>query len=763
MHPRSRLKKRLVTDFRYKNRPPAKKQKSDLITTVKKLFKNKRRKLLYLFLIFVIIMLLVPPVTYLYFAKDLKSKDSIMNRQQTGLTLMDRDGQVFYTFDLAKSISYVPITDIPKTVQDAAVATEDKNFYTNPGFSVTGIARAFLTDIFAGKVVEGGSTITQELAKNAFLSSSQNILRKYQELVLAAELNRRFSKQDILEMYLNSVYFGEGAFGIQNASEAYFGKPAKDLDLAQSALLIGVLPAPSIYSPISNPPDKAIERQHIVLSEMVQDGYISQNDADAAKNETLTYNPNKSAESNFIAPHFAMYIRDQLYKQYSEERVIRDGFRVTTTLDRDLQTYAEGSVNTQVTRLKYNNATNGAAVALDPRNGQILAMVGSYDFTDPKFGQTNMAITPRQPGSSFKPIIYGRALDDKLITPATILQDVKTTFDGGYTPHDYDLRYRGDVTVRRALANSLNIPAVEVMQKVGVDNGLNEAQKFGIDTLDPSHNYGLSLVLGSGEVPLLEMTDAYAVFADQGVFHKTTGVISIKDKYGNTVQTPTNFFSFLQYLNPMTWFNPASKNGNQVISKEAAYLVTSILSDNNARAEEFDGALTINRPAAVKTGTTEDFRDALTIGYTPSIVVGVWVGNNDNKPMDNIAGSLGAAPIWRNMMEEYLIGKPIEQFNRPTFVVSETVCPGTASGYLRYYTEYFIAGTQTDSCGQPTSVPTLTPTSTPVKASTPTNKPNQSNQPTSTPAPTPTTAVIQPTTAPTIKLLPTILIPTPTI
>ena len=640
------------------------------------------------------------------------------------------------------------------------VAAEDKNFYTNPGFSITGIARAFLTDIFAGKVVEGGSTITQELAKNAFLSSSQNILRKYQELVLAAELNRRFSKQDILELYLNSVYFGEGAFGIQNASEAYFGKPAKDLDLAQSALLVGVLPAPSVYSPISNPPEKAIERQHIVLSEMVQDGYITQDQAPAAENETLTYNPSKSASDNFIAPHFAMYIRDQLYNQYGEERVIRDGFRVTTTLDRDLQTYAEGSVKTQVTRLKYNNASNGAAVALDPRNGQILAMVGSYDWNNPKFGQTNMAVTPRQPGSSFKPIIYGRALDDRLITPATILQDVKTTFDGGYTPHDYDERYRGDVTVRRALANSLNIPAVEVMQMVGVGNGLNEAQKFGIDTLDPTHNYGLSLVLGSGEIPLLEMTDAYAVFADQGVYHKTTGVISIKDKYDNTVQAPTNFFSFLTSLNPMNLLNPASQNGSQVISKEAAYLITSILSDNNARAEEFDGALTINRPAAVKTGTTEDFRDALTIGYTPSIVVGVWVGNNNNKPMDNIAGSLGAAPIWRNMMEEYTLGKPIEEFPRPTFVVSEPVCPGTASGYERYYTEYFISGTQTDSCGQPTTYPTFTPAPTHSATPTPTNKPGPTNTP--APQPTNTPAVQQPTPTSGINI-PTISIPTPTI
>ncbi|HVA96056.1 MAG TPA: PBP1A family penicillin-binding protein [Candidatus Acidoferrales bacterium] len=760
MHPRSRLKKSVYT---YKPHGIKRLKKINWKSSFQKIIKGHKRALLIIFIIFIIIMILIPPLTYLYFAKDLKNKESVMNRQQTGLTLLDRDGKQFYTFDLAKTITYIPITDIPKSAQDAVVSAEDKNFYTNPGFSITGIIRAFLADIFAGHIVQGGSTITQELAKNAFLSSSRNVLRKYQELVLAAELNRRFSKQDILEMYLNSVYFGEGAFGIQNASEAYFGIPAKQLDLAQAALLIGILPAPSAYSPISNPPDLAIERQKFVLSQMVQNGYITQDQATQAESEPLHYNPNKIQSGNILAPHFAIYIKNQLIKQYGEERVIRDGFRVTTTLDSNLQKYAEGSVNTQVTRLKYDHATNGALVALDPKNGQILAMVGSYDFTDTSFGQTNMAITPRQPGSSFKPIIYGRALEDHLITPATILQDVKTTFPGNYTPHDYDYRYRGPVTVRRALANSLNIPAVEVMEKVGIPNGLDEAQKLGISTLTAG-NYGLSLVLGAGEVPLLQMTNAYATFADQGVYHDTTGIMDIKDKYGSTVSTPTNFFSFLQTLNPLTWFSSTPSDNKQVMSKETAFLLSSILSDNNTRSEEFSGALTINRPAAVKTGTTSDYKDALTIGYTPSLVVGVWVGNNDDKPMDNIAGSLGAAPIWRNVMEYDLMGKPIEHFEVPTFIVSETVCPGAAAGYIHTYTEYFIAGTQTNSCGQPTIFPTFTPTPTP-NGPTPTPQPgptNKPNQPTNTPAPQPTsTPAVLPT--PTSILLPTLPIPTPTI
>ncbi|MGH7204077.1 MAG: transglycosylase domain-containing protein, partial [Candidatus Levyibacteriota bacterium] len=495
--------------------------------------------------------------------------------------------------------------------------------------------------------------------------------------------------------------------------------------------------------------------QKIVLGEIVQDGYITQDQADAAENETLQYNPNKTQTTEFTAPHFATYVRDQLIKQYGEERVIRDGFQVTTTLDRNLQQFAQNSVKTQVTRLKYNHASNGAAVAIDPKNGQILAMVGSYNWDDPSYGQTNMAVTPRQPGSSFKPIIYGRALEDKQITAATVLQDVATTFDGGYKPLDYDKRFRGDVTVRRALANSLNIPAVEVMQKVGDPNGLDQARKMGITTLSNTTNYGLSLVLGTGEVPLLQMTDAYATFADEGVYHLTTPILSIKDKDSQTVSTPTNWVTaVLSFFNPQTWFMSAGSNGaTEAMSKEAAFIISSILSDNNARAEEFGSAMTINRPAAVKTGTTEDFRDALTIGYTPSLVVGVWVGNNDNTPMDDIAGSLGAAPIWRNVMEYQLMGTPVEHFDIPSFIVSETVCP---TNTYRSYTEYFIDGTQPDSCGQPTTYPTFTPEPT-NNAGTPTTQPTVTptsvqQLPTTTPFAAPTTAATPTSIVPTVKI-----------
>ncbi len=747
MHSRSRF-----------NRPTYKKKRwwnirdIDWKEVFKKFIVKHKRKIFYATLLLIAILALIPPATYLYFAQDLKDKDSIINRGKTGLTLLDRDGETFYAFYQPKKIKYVPLSEIPQITQEAVIATEDKNFYTNPGFSIRGIARAFFVNILAGRVVEGGSTITQELAKNAFLSSSRNILRKYQELVLATELNRRFSKQDILEMYLNSVYFGEGAFGIENASLAYFGRPASELSLSQSALLIGLLPAPSAYSPLSNLPDKALARQKIVLNEMVEDGYITQSQADAAASEELEYNPNKSQEGNTLAFHFANYVKKQLIKEFGEERVIREGFIVKTTLNQEFQKYAEQVVKSQVFKIQRNNASNAAAVALDPKTGEILAMVGSYDWMDEKFGQTNMAVTPRQPGSSFKPIIYSSALEDKIITPATILQDKETTFGGGYKPNNYDKRYRGEVTVRRALANSLNIPAVEVMDKVGVSKGITAAQNLGITTINSNTNYGLSLVLGTGEVQLLELTGAYAVFANQGVYHKPTGILVIKNKYDKDINQPTNFFS---RLNPFNWFQNVDRTETkEVMSKEATFLISSILSDNNTRSEVFGGALTLSRAAAVKTGTTEDYRDALTVGYTPSLVVGVWVGNNDNTPMDNIAGSLGAAPIWRSMMENYLAGTAVEKFEKPTFVVSEMVCiNGRRSGY----TEFFIAGTQPPSCETPTS--TLAPTPDATATPLPTDKPNEptptTDIPTATPIPTPTGA------APTTADVPTVALPGP--
>lgn len=713
---------------------------------IKNLIKFHKKALIWAGIFSLIIILLIPPLTYLYFASDLKDKETIINRGKTGLTLLTRDGETFFSFYQPKEIKYIPLAQIPDTVEEAAIATEDKTFYTNPGFSIRGVARAFVANLFAGRIVEGGSTITQELAKNVFLSQRRSFLRKYQELVLAAEINRRFAKEDILEMYLNSIYFGEGAFGIENAATAYFGKKAADLTLSESALLIGLLPAPSAYSPLSNDDENALKRQAVVLAEMVEDNFITNADKENALSVDLAYNPTQTDDTNVLAPHFAIFVKDQLIEKYGEERVIRDGFVVTTTLNKEYQLYAEQVIKNQILNLKSRNASNSAAIALDPATNEILMLAGSYDWYDENYGKTNMALVPRQPGSAFKPIIYAEAIEEKKITAATILKDEERTFPGNYKPQNYDERFRGDVTVRRALANSLNIPAVEVMDLVGVRNGLKRAEMFGIKSLgrDPS-DYGLSLVLGTGETTLLELTNSYAALANKGTQNIPKYIIEIKDKYGNKIDERNR----LEKLIPIFDNNERSQ---EALSEETAFIISNILSDNASRSETFGGSLTINRQAAVKTGTTEDFRDALTVGYTPNLVVGVWVGNNDNSPMDEVAGSQGAAPIWRLLMNNFLINLPIENFDKPTFVVEQNVCIGG-----RNYKEYFLAGTQLESCAttKPTNSPSPTITLTPAPTSE-----DESEDPTPTPTPT-QSPTIPVNTTPTVIPLPTVN-PTPT-
>ncbi len=623
--------------------------------------------------------LFIPVFTYVYFANDLKSKDAIMNRNNTGIILTDRNNKPFFTFYQAKYTSSVSLSQIPAFVQEAVIASEDKDFYHHSGFSFVSIIRASLYDLLHQDVSYGGSTITQQLVKNALLNSNKNFLRKYQELVLAQEIERRYSKQEILEMYLNSVYLGEGAFGVDNAALTYFGKHAKDLTLAQTSFLAAILPSPSTLSPFTGSILQAKVRQRIVLEKMYEQNYINKYQELQAEKEQLTFN-NSNQDINSYAPHFALMVRDELIKKYGEEYISRSGFRVRTTLDLEKQKVAEQAVKKQVTNLALDNVSNGAAVAIDPKTGEILALVGSTNWYDNKFGKMNLATTPRSVGSSFKPIVYSAAFEEHLITPATLLHDVPTVFPGGYAPLDYDRKFRGSVTVRRALSNSLNVPAVEVMTKVGLPNALAMAKRLGVTSLGDPSNYGLSLVLGTGEVPLVELTDAYAVFANNGIHNQPVTILDIYNKYNTKVY----------------YYKPKPQ---QVLSPAVAFLISLILSDNNARAEEFGNLLTISRPAAVKTGTAEDYKDALTIGYTPSLVVGVWVGNNDNSVMDSVAGSLGAAPIWKDMMENYLANTIVENFSPPSDIVQANVCGnGTVirdGNRISYgQTEYFIKGTQ---------------------------------------------------------------------
>lgn len=659
-----------------------------------------------------ILLIFIAVVTTISFADALGSKDALMNRNNTGVTLEDRNGKAFYEFNNAHSNTYVALQDIAPAAQKAAVSSEDKNFYKEPGFSLTGIGNAVYQNLLHAGNGNGGSTITQQLVKNALLSQSRSIFRKYQELVLSIEVERRYSKDQILEMYLNSVYFGEGAFGIEDASKTYFGKSAKDLDTAQAAMLIGLLPAPSAYSPISGDANLAKERQTYVLNRMATDGVITKDQQTAAQSEMLSYQPPK-ADSTPQAPHFALMVKQWLDNKYGEETIARSGYVVKTTIDLNDQSKAEAAVQKQLTNLKYSKVTNGSAVIMDPKTGEVLALVGSVDWNNTSFGKVNMATATRQPGSSFKPLMYGTGIENREMTAATIFQDTPQNFNG-YQPKDYDLRYRGDVTLRRALANSLNIPAIEAIQKVGVQTVLDKAKQAGITTLtQTADQYGLPLALGSGQVSLLEMTSAYTAFANQGQRNDPQIVMSITDKNKNQI--------YQEQPTPSTVFSPGT-----------AFIISSILSDNSARAEIFGGSLTVSssRPVAVKTGTTDDYRDAWTIGYTPSLTIGVWIGNNDNTPMTSVAGSVGPAPIWLSLMRQLLTGTPIEHFQQPSTVVSHDVCRSDGSLAVtpgsNTYNEVFLSGTlPTTTCNEPQ--PQQQNTNKPSQSSTDNNSSSNNN------------------------------------
>lgn len=668
-----------------------------------------RRDLLIGFFAVIAFFAFIPVFTYYYFASDLTSETRLVSHNDRGVTLLDRHGIPFFEFYQAKAYnSNVPISEIPKITQQAIVSSEDKDFYYHHGFSIKAIARSFIEDVTHKNLSYGASTITQQLVKNALLTSNKSLLRKYQEVVLASEIERRYSKDQILQMYLSSVYFGEGSFGVEEAAQIYFNKPARDLDLAQSAMLSGLLPAPSKFSPISGNLEEAKKRQAIVLDKMVRQGYIPRIQEDEALKTKLVFNTT-SGEINAFAPHFALMVRDELIKKYGEEKLAASGFKVKTTLDLDWQKYAETVVAEQVKKLAVNSVTNSAAVVLDAKTGEIRAMVGSKDWYDKQFGTFNVAISARPPGSSFKPVVYVAAFEKGLITPATILHDAPTVFvndaqlakynpknpNAYYKPVDFDRRFWGPMPPRRALSNSRNVPAVEVMTKVGIPDALDMAKRLGITTLGGPEEYGLSLALGAGDVMPLQLTNVYATFANKGYKNEPAAIAKIDDRKGNVI--------YEYQANPV-----------KVLDAGNVFEITSILSDNNARAEEFGNTLTISRPAAVKTGTTEDFKDAWTLGYTPSLAIGVWVGNNDNTPMDSIAGSLGAAPIWKALMEKFTEGTPVENFEPPQGLIPLVVCAngGVANPVPGAKVEYFMPGTQpSKGCASNVATPSATPKS----------------------------------------------------
>lgn len=610
-------------------------------------------------------LIITPLATYLYFARDISNQERLMNRNNTGIVLYASNGtDEIYSSGRAKHRELIPLAQISDYTEKALIASEDKNFYKHDGFSIGSMLGAVYGNFVSGGASYGGSTLTQQLAKNTLLTADKSYLRKFQELSIAIAIERTYDKDEILAMYLNSVYYGENSFGIADASQTYFGITPDKLDLAQSAMLIGLLPAPSAYSPISGNIEYANERQNTVLTRMVNNGFITEVEKEAAKAQELSYQPAKSPTDDSKAPHFTEMVLNELYKKYGEEKVTRSGYQVTTTLDLGMQNQLQTAVANNVRTIQVNGGTNASGVAIDPASGEVRALVGSVDWNNEVFGKVNMVTTPRQPGSSFKPLYYAQALADGKITPATILEDKKTDFGGGFSPNNADRRFRGDVTVRNALNWSLNIPAVKVMQKVGVSESIETAKRMGITTINDDTNYGLSLALGTAETPLLEMTNAYAALANGGEQYNATTIKNIQSKYNDKVFA-------------------SKETAEQVISEQGAFLMSDILSDNASRSSVFGSSLNVIdaktravKKAAVKTGTTDDSKDAWTIGYTPQLAVGVWVGNNDNTPMAN-GGAIMAGPIWRNSMGSMLAG---QQTSFPTVpgVVQRDVCSNGA-------------------------------------------------------------------------------------
>lgn len=659
-------------------------------------------------------LVLTPLLTYFYFARDISDMDRLMNRNNTGVILYANDGKTeIFSNGRAKHRDLVPLDKISDNLKNALISSEDKDFYEHSGFSIFSTLRAVYGYVINGGGSFGGSTITQQLAKITVLSSDRSFLRQYQAFAIAVAMENEYTKDEILGMYLNSVYFGESAFGIQDAAKTYFGTTPDKLTLAQSAMLVGVLPAPSAYSPISGNPEYAKERQNTVLSRMVSNGYISKEQQKAAVDEVLVYQPRQSPFNASAAPHYAEMVLGELYEKYGEETVTRSGYQVTTTLDTNVQDKLKSAIDSNMRTINLNGGTNAAAVAIDPVNGEVRGLVGSYNWDDEKFGKVNIITSLRQPGSSFKPIYYSQALASGLITPATVLRDVKTDFGGGYVPLNADRRFRGDVTVRSALNQSLNIPAVEVMRRYGINNTIDAARKMGLTSIDAKQNYGLSLALGSAEVTPLQLTNAYAAFANQGKQFEPTVIQSIKSKFNEQVFT-------------------SKKTSKQVITAEGAFLISDILSDNAARAPIFgsslnvyDGGTRAVKTVAVKTGTTNDSRDAWTMGYTPKIAIGVWVGNNDNQAMSN-GGSIMAGPIFTRAMGSILTGIDTK-FPQVSGVVQRNVClsnHGLADSAVKgkTYSEWFLStALPKNKCSakpEPSPTPTPTPTSDPSEDET---------------------------------------------
>ncbi len=591
------------------------------------------------------------PLQIILWLETLPSPELLVTKDvPTPSKILDRKGRLLFEIFIDKRYEPVKLEVIPKHFVNATIAVEDDKFYKHAGFDPLSMIRA-AKSIFIEDKLEGGSTITQQLIKNVLLSPERTVSRKIKELILSVLAEAKYSKEEILEMYLNNISYGGTAWGVQSASQKFFGKNVWDLDLAESALLAGLPSSPSTYSPLSGDQSLAKSRQKYVLERMQQLGYITTNEADEAFNKKLNF----VTQVEYIrAPHFVAYVRSELEKTYGKRFVELGGLTIHTTLDLDLQDEAQKIVTEEVAASSGLLISNGAAVVLDAVNREILAYVGSTDYFKEGWGAFDVASAYRQPGSSIKPLTYVLALE-KGFTTSSILKDEPITYkfsgQAPYTPKNYDGKDHGDVTLRTALANSYNIPAVRLAHRLGPDNIVKLGQEFGLSNWKVDGSYGLSITLGGKEVRLLDHTNFYASLARLGKYKPTTPFISIKDNKG-----------FELYRN--------NNQEQKIVSPESAYMIWHILSDNNARVPAFGthNSLVINgKKVAVKTGTTDNIRDNFTMGYTPSYVVGVWVGNNDNSPLHrNLASGLsGAAPIWNKIMTAVLKDKQDELMQKP--------------------------------------------------------------------------------------------------
>ncbi|MEK7197994.1 MAG: PBP1A family penicillin-binding protein, partial [Patescibacteria group bacterium] len=640
-------------------------------------------------LTFIAIILFI--AAFFYYSRYLPDPNAWQDRKVIQSTkIYDSEGKnLLYEIHGEEKRTVIAYGDIPNIVKFATIAAEDAEFYSHYGVNFRGIARAVLADIKIKdkKSLEGGSSITQQLIKNAYLTPEKTLSRKVKELILAISLERKYSKDEILNFYLNQIPYGSNSYGIEAASQTYFNKSAKELNLTEAVYLASLPKAPSFYSPYGNNGDELKGRANYILDRLRDLKYISETDYINAKKITVNF---VAPKTGIVAPHFVMFVREYLDEKYGEDFVEKGGLKVITTLNLELQNIAERVIKEGAARNEIYNAKNASLTAINPKTGEILAMVGSKDyFGDPEpLGcepgkscqfepNVNVATRLRQPGSSFKPFVYATAID-KGFTPSTVIWDIPTEFNSlcswdsiaepgvnpetCYNPKNYDGKFRGPVTLKQALANSLNVPSVKILYLAGINDSIDNAENMGISTLKDRSRYGLSLVLGSAEVKLLEMVSAYGVFATDGVRKEPTGILKIEDGSGRVLEE-------------------RKEQEQRILDEQVAKVINDILSDNNARAPLFGlySPLSLGEiPVAAKTGTTQDpnddtkAKDAWIIGYTPSLVAGVWVGNNNNAPIEKGgAGVAAAGPIWQDFMTTALKDKPIENFNKPLPMVSE--------------------------------------------------------------------------------------------